>query len=233
MDINIIKQQLLKQALIFDVGGFRPQYVIEEPWIGAVHYYHKDEELPTDSDGMPMVPLLQLPLFALPLVPEPLKRTQMLTVFCSRNYMPGDKDFASRFCIRQYTDTTELVRKELIHPDSYIKPFPLSFQVVEDDRPSWDSADMPHALQMEILKLEDDETLDFDYFEDVGNAYQSTKLGGYAAYIQGSQGFPDGYEFLLQIASDFKANFNIVDSGNFYFAFNKATGKWLVDCDFY
>ena len=45
--------------------------------------------------------------------------------------------------------------------------------------------------------------------------------------------FGDGYEFMLQIASDEKANLNIVDNGNFYLAKNSQTGEWRLYCDFY
>jgi hypothetical protein len=38
---------------------------------------------------------------------------------------------------------------------------------------------------------------------------------------------------VLQISSDDKAQLNIVDSGKFYFFFNKETEEWKLHCDFY
>lgn len=45
--------------------------------------------------------------------------------------------------------------------------------------------------------------------------------------------YSDGYEFVMQISSDDNAEFNIIDSGNFYFAYNPDKNDWAVYCDFY
>ena len=231
MDEQEIKKRLYRKATVFQTGGMRPQFTKEEPWIGAVHFYLPEEGIPLDQNDKPMRPLLQVNLGVLPFVSTIWGRTQMFTVFISRNFRPEDDDSSKHFCIREYEDVNVLVKKEF-DVDFLIKPFPMSYSLVEDDSPAWDSADVPVDVADAILEKEDGED-EFDYFEDIWNGYSLTKVGGYASYIQGSLGFPAGYEFALQIASDAKANLNIVDSGNFYFAKNLQTGLWYVDCDFY
>lgn len=44
--------------------------------------------------------------------------------------------------------------------------------------------------------------------------------------------FSPGFEFVLQIASDAKAQLNVVDSGAIFLAKNAASGAWEY-CDFY
>ena len=71
-----------------------------------------------------------------------------------------------------------------------------------------------------------------DYY-DYTDCFAGHKIGGYPNYIQSGIDFGDGYEFMIQIASDEKANLNIIDSGNFYLAKNSQTGDWRLYCDFY
>lgn len=83
-----------------------------------------------------------------------------------------------------------------------------------------------------INELEEKENI--DYYDDILEENHSRhKIGGYPSYIQGGVGYDPGYEFVLQITSDSKANFNIVDSGNFYFGYNPTTKDWSIRCDFY
>lgn len=64
-------------------------------------------------------------------------------------------------------------------------------------------------------------------------SYSLHKIGGHPSVIQGRIDFMEGYEFVMQITSDDKAEFNIVDSGNFYFAYNSEKNDWEICCDFY
>lgn len=60
MTIEEIKQVLGKKATTFVAGGFRPTFQVEESWIGKVEWFLKEEEIPTDDDGLTMLPLMQL-----------------------------------------------------------------------------------------------------------------------------------------------------------------------------
>lgn len=234
MQDNLIQQiqnQLFKKATVFETGGIRPQYTLEESWIGMVPFALPQEELPVDASGKAMYPLLQINLSVLPSVPEVLHDIKMLSVFISESFAPEIGNHLHHFAIREYTHTDDLVLKKLIHPKSSIQSFPLTFEPVENDSPSWDAPDIPAKIADQISELEEDDEI--EYFDDIATLYYQTKVGGYPTYAQGSLGFPDGYKFAFQISSDEKANLNIVDSGRFYFAKNKATGQWYVDCDFY
>jgi hypothetical protein len=59
------------------------------------------------------------------------------------------------------------------------------------------------------------------------------KIGGSPALCQPGHWFGADYPFVMQISSDEKAGFNIVDAGNFYFYYNADKGDWKVHCDFY
>ncbi len=60
------------------------------------------------------------------------------------------------------------------------------------------------------------------------------KTGGYATYCKSGITILDaGYKFVMQISSDDKAKFNIIDSGLFFFYYNKDKNDWKVYCDFY
>jgi len=112
-----------------------------------------------------------------------------------------------------------------------MKAFPLVPKLVENDYPVWDDADFPIELFKEILRLEEEE--DIEYYEDiVEENYYIHKVGGYPAYIQAGGGM-DGYEFAFQISSDEKAQFNFVDSGRIYFFYKKDTQDWKLYYDFY
>jgi uncharacterized protein YwqG len=53
-----------------------------------VYLYRESEDIPIDSNGKAMLPLLQICLEGLPYIPDALKGSKVLTVFVSEN-MPG------------------------------------------------------------------------------------------------------------------------------------------------
>ena len=112
-----------------------------------------------------------------------------------------------------------------------IKPYPLKSQLITEDYPIWDSGDIPMDIEDELVEMEDSGEIT-DYY-DYTDCFAGHKIGGYPNYIQSGIDFGDGYEFMIQIASDEKANLNIIDSGNFYLAKNSQTGDWRLYCDFY
>jgi hypothetical protein len=231
MTIEEIKSKLAKKAVEFETGGFKPSNSITESWIGRVYLYAKDEDIPLDASGKAMYPLFQLCLTGLPFVPEILSATKVITVFVAEELpsigiVPNGQDWL----LREYKQTDELIVKNLSKPKSPIKPFPLKPVFVEKDYPVWDSGDIPSDVEDAILEIE--ETEGVEYYDMIDN-HDLHKLGGYPAYIQSGTDFGDGFEFVLQISSDEKANFNVIDSGNIYLAKNKESGKWVFYCDFY
>lgn len=103
---------------------------------------------------------------------------------------------------------------------------------IKNDFPVWDNGGIPFEIEDEILKLEDNDGI--DYYDDiVEENYYGHKIGGYPDFCQSGFFFEDGYEFVIQISSDEKAGINIVDSGSYYFFYNNVLDKWKVYCDFY
>lgn len=145
--------------------------------------------------------------------------------------------------IKEYTADDELVEYEF-EPFEFIKPFPLKADFKDKDFPLWDGGGVPSDLQYEISELEDDydEENDDDkddcdmlnYYDDIvgdDHCYMH-KFGGYPSFCQSGVSFGENYEFMFQISSDGKANFNVVDGGSLMFARNDK-GDWSLYYDFY
>lgn len=228
-DIEKIKNKLAKKATEFITGGFKPTNSISESWIGRVYLYNNEEGIPFDNDGELMLPLFQLSLNELPFVPDVLKDTKIITIFISKNIPMDLTANGNNWVLREYKNTENIVVKNLKNPESHLRFFPLSNKLIDEDYPVWE--DLQWDITDEILELEESGTIDsyFDIFENTS----SHKIGGYPSYCQSGINFGEDFEFVLQIASDEKANLNIVDSGNFYLAKNKKTEEWIYYCDFY
>ncbi|KAB3902573.1 MULTISPECIES: DUF1963 domain-containing protein [Bacteroides] len=229
--IDEIKKILVKKATGFTTGGFKPTNSDTESWIGRVYLYKEDEAIPTDNDGKTMLPILQVCLEGLPYIPDALKGTKVLTVFMSENIPGRLSSNGNNWVIREYKEEDVLVIKDLSNQPSSIKPFPLKNLLIEEDYPVWDSGDIPMEIEDELVEMEDSGEIT-DYY-DYTDCFVGHKIGGYPNYIQSGIDFGAGYEFVLQITSDEKANLNIIDSGNVYLAKNRQTGDWKFYCDFY
>lgn len=230
-EIEKLKKALSKKATTFQSGGFKPTNSISESWIGRVYLYLENEEIPNDSKGKQMLPLFQLSLDNLPFIPDILSDTKLITIFISKE-IPMDLTInGNDWVIREYKDTSNIVIKDLKNENSLIKAFPLSSKLIEEDYPVWEDPEIPNDILDRIIELEDEGFID-SYYDMIENNY-GHKLGGYATYRQLGIDFGQDYEFVLQIASDEKANLNIIDSGNFYFAKNRKTDEWMYYIDFY
>jgi hypothetical protein len=137
----------------------------------------------------------------------------------------------NNWLLREYKNTDQIVIKDLKNDSSFIKHFPLSNKLIEEDYPVWEDYEISEEISNKILELKNSGIID-SYYDIIENNY-SHKIGGYATYCQSGIDFGEDFEFVFQIASDEKANLNIIDSGNFYLAKNKKTEEWLLYCDFY
>lgn len=226
MQIEEIKNKLRKKAVVFQTGGARPENTIKQSWIGKVNLGYAEEVSPLDINQQPMFPLMQLYLVDLPFIPQALQNTKVLTVFISSDFLDNPE---GNFCIREYLNLEDLVQKDFGGSYEGVKSFPLFPQLLENDYPAWDS-DIPSDLANIILHMEEK---GIDYYEDIQEKKEVMhKIGGYANYCQGDNEFEAGYEFVLQIASDYKAGLCIMN-GNIYFAKNSATNQWRANWDSY
>lgn len=230
-DLKIIKNQLARKATEFTSGGFKPTNSITESWIGRVYLYLEDEEIPLDNDGELMLPLFQLCFDDLPFVPEILEKSKIITVFISKKFPMDLTANGNNWVLREYKSVDNIIVKDLKNDTSFIKPFPLSNRLIEEDYPVWEDPEIPDDISDKINQLEDSGIID-SYYDIIENNY-SHKIGGYATYCQSGINFGEDFEFVFQIASDGKANLNIVDSGNIYLAKNRKTQEWVFYCDFY
>ena len=227
-----IKAVLARPAVEFTTGGFRPTYAATESWLGRVYLGRAGETLPLDAQGRPMWPLLQLVLAGLPAVPAALATTQALTVFIGQE-LPVDTQPApngQHWLLREYPRGEELARLEMPCPTSPLKSFPLQAGPVVVDYPVWDGGGADYLVE-DIMDLQRMGVIS-SYYDLVENHY-GHKLGGWPTFCQPGIEFSPGFEFVLQIASDAKAQLNIVDSGTIFLAKNVATGEWEFYCDFY
>lgn len=230
LNITKIKDALFKQATIFQTGGFRPTEELGESWIGKV-LWGKERGAETYSSNYD--PIFTIFLNQLPYVPRELKRYQLITVYMDFNVFNNlNKDnLVSYFKINCYThlDGLQKINKQ----SSKIKPFPLTPLIINNDAPSWEDSDsIAPDIENAITRLESDEGM--EYYEDiVEKIYSTHKVGGYPSFTQSGVSFGEDYSFVFQISSDEKAQFNIVDSGSFYFFFNQEKQDWIVYCDFY
>lgn len=227
LSIEDIKDKLKRKATIFETGGQKPTNELLESWIGSVCWQESKEEIPKDNNGNDMKPLATIFLKDLPYCHDALKDFNLMTIFMSENIFDNlsDNELIKYFCIKTYKSLEKL--EKCNYTSDMIKAFPIYPKLVENEYPIADGG-------YDILV--DDE--DYDYYEEIfeGN-YSKHKIGGYPSFCQCFDDtddlIKDGYYFVLQISSDEKARFNIVDSGNFYFYYNPSIKKWKVFCDFY
>ncbi|KGA84048.1 hypothetical protein KQ41_04465 [Lysinibacillus fusiformis] len=227
MSIKHIQSQLAKQATIFQTGGFRPTHGLLESWIGYVGWSLLEEDRPSDFQ-----PLATLFLKDLPYVPQALQPFQLVTLFVHENIFDHlmEDDLSTYFEIRVYTTLENLVQRDWQH--DRIRAFPLQAKHIHNDYPVWDGGGIPAQIEEDILRLEHEEGL--NYFDDIlEDLYPQHKIGGYPTFCQSGYEFGEDTPFVFQIASDAKAQLNIVDNGNFYFFYNPTEQTWRAYCDFY
>jgi len=194
-----------KQATIFETGGRKPTKELYESWIGQVGWQNEeDKDIFTNEN---LIPLAMIFLENLPYTPQNVSDIKLMNIFMKEDvweWKDTTGDITKYFLIRTYKSLDNLERCE--YKSNSIKPFPLFPKLVEDDTP------------MDDLE---------------GKKYYNHKVGGFETFCQEQIYIEDGYEFVFQIVSDEKAGLNIIDSGNFYFYYNKEQDKWKVEWDFY
>ena len=232
MTVEEIKKILSKTATVFSTGGIEPTNNLLESWIGKVGWQSNNESQPIDEQGNKMVPLATIFLDSNKYVPEQLSKIKLITIYMSTSVWDNLEDYelTKYFKINTYENLEKLVQCN--YTSEKIKAFPLVSNVVNNEFPMWDNGGIPRELRRTIIEVEKSENI--NYFDDIyENNNGMHKLGGYPTFCQSGYWFGDGYDYVLQISSDSKAEFNIVDDGNFYFYYNPELNDWKVYCDFY
>jgi len=232
MKIAKIQETLSKPITKMIAGGFKPTGEKEESWLGDVFLFKENEKPPLDEYGNVMLPLAQLYLPSFPYIHPSVKNTQVLTVFISSEFPETFEDMGKNWVIREYENIDDLViNKEIIYSNSFLKPFPVKTEFIENDYPLWDGEEIPSKIADAVLKLEDDGKIE-SYYDIANNVYEH-KMGGYPSYCQSGINFGEDFEFVFQISSDSKIQLNVVDNGSFMFAKNNKTSKWVIYYDFF
>lgn len=229
--IEQFKQKSKRKAVNFQTGGIRPTHQIGESWIGNVCWQMPGESQPLSKNGEPMIPIATIFVPESDYVPKALEGIKMISIFLDIDWLEcfDRSKLRDLFVIRTYESLDGLVPCNYSNKE-HISPFPLVPNYIDDELPSWSSLSFEEYDYLESIGVDMDnyDELIFEYSD-----YIMHKLGGYPDPIQSAVTFDKGYEFVMQIYSDEKAGFNIVDNGNFYFGYNPNTKDWSIKCDFY
>jgi len=231
MTIDDIKKQLKRQATIYKTEEIELTYTIGESCIGKVGWQKSNETQPIDSKGNLMTPLATLFLDSSNFIPEQISKYKLITIYMSEDVWDNvmERDLKNFFEIRTYDNLENLVKCDYI--SDKIKPFPLTVTEIDNDYPLWDEGGIPAHLFETIIEMENNDNI--SYFNDIFESNARThKFGGYPSFCQSGYWFRNGYNYVMQISSDEKAKFNIVDNGNFYFYYNQEKNDWKIYCDF-
>lgn len=232
LKLSDVRRKLRRKAVIFrsTAAATRPDGMVS--CLGRVTWKHPNEDWPQGTDGSPLMPLATLFVRDLPLIPPPLKKVALITIFAPQElYAEGAEDDPLHGCvIRTYSDIAELEPCDYV-ADAFT-PCLLTPEIVNNDMPqnptcgggdvAWDAAEELASTQ------------GLDYREDIMEVdYEVHKLGGYPTYAQPVPDMPSGYSFVLQISSDETADLSIGDWGNYYFYYNSRKNDWRVHADCY
>ncbi len=231
MNEEEIKTQLKRSAIKLTAGGFRLSNDLNESWLGKVFLFQPGEDVPTDQTGSEMLPFAQFHLPGLSVDNISIGKTKLITLFISYDFPEQLEPMGKNWVIREYESLEGIERRDYINPQSYLKPFPLKAEKVEEDYPLWDGGGVPFDLESKIVELERSGQIK-NYYDFTTHCYDH-KFGGYPSFCQPGIDPGDDFEFIFQISSDSKINLNVVDSGSLMFWKNINRNEWVIYYDFY
>lgn len=223
-----VRGQLRRRAVRMEIGGFEPPEGPGGSWFGRVNLALPGEEWPT-HEGKPMYALAQIDLTQLPFRPPRLDDLEVITVFIDDDLPAGDGPNGDGWCLRAYPDRSALVPLAQVETGSYIKPFPMRPEIIEEDYPKW-----------EDVSIELPPDIDERYYDLFENA-EGFKLGGWPFLVQSeiqwaAWGHPAQPEYVFQIDSSDRAGWMWGDSGVGYFGRGTRPGhtdEWAMSWQCY
>ena len=228
MEVSEVRRRLRRPAVIFlsREDEACPEKKLSR--LGRVTRQRPGEDWPRDSEGKPLVPLATLFIDELPAVPTALDGMKLITVFTPQDPWEAFDEPRCGCVIRTYDSTEGLELCD--YGAAEFTPRVLLPQVVENDMPQFPDCGGTGELWGAIDKL--GRVLGLDYEEDIMEGeYDTHKLGGYPGFAQDAPELPEGYAFVLQIASDPAAELDIGDDGKYFFFYNPRTKDWRVHMD--
>lgn len=228
MQVEEIREKLARKASIMVVGGFHPPADPLTSWFGRVRVALPHEIWPSHNEK-PMLPLCQINCAELPYKPEVLSDTALISVFVSQDNLPDDTPNGEGWVLRTYTSLEGLVQIDDPKSTMPIKPFPVRWDVIEEDYPCWEDVEM---------KLPPDiEERYYDLFEN----RDGSKVGGWPSLIQSEifwapwNQHPASPAYVFQIDSEEKAQWQWGDAGVGYFGRGTgySTDQWALSWQCY
>lgn len=218
-------QSHVRPVSVAQIGGFRPTENPLTSWFGGNFVGLLGEQWPMGATE-PMVPLIQVRTDELPYCPPQLAGIALLNVFWEYGKVFTPLDNGDGWIIRTYQTLEGLF--PLPMPDSkkrWPKTLTIHWSLEPEDNPGWENAWICNSEAMEVINADEDATSEF---EDLPRSYR-TKVGGWPTFIQGAK--LSGQDFVLQIASEEKPNWMLVDNGIIYI-FCTPEGHWQMHLDF-
>jgi len=217
----------LRSAAVAQIGGFRPDMEAVHSWFGGSFAMLPGESWP-HHEGKPMIPVLQIRVDELPVVPRQLGAVALLALFVTQSRLPIDLPSANGegWVVRTYASLQDLEPVKAPPAAQALRPFQVRWALNENEGPDW----------LEILQLiaDPDIGLNDSFFEACKHRYRKypfTKVGGWPATTQEAM-HTIGDPFVFQVASEEKPRWMVGDNGNMYF-FADDESQWSMYWDCY
>ena len=214
---------LERYPLIAQVGGFRPKE-------GVSSYFGGNFLFPPNTDwyhcnNKPLQPVLQILTEELGEYAKVFGSAKLVQVFVYEDIseLPFDRaKNGDNWLLLEFDNIDDFVTLPSPKFEYSLKPFSIKWEISKKpDMPTWEDANF-------ILDSEEYDVLPYlsEYYP-----AQATKIGGYAEYIQYPAFDYENIEYIFQIASEYKANFVIGDTGNIYIGKDVKTDEWVLSWD--
>jgi hypothetical protein len=216
-----------RPASVAQIGGFRPPEDLFTSWFGGNFLGLPGENWPEGKSG-PMIPLLQIRIDELPYCPLHLSHFQLVNIYFDEETIRTTANKKDGCLVRTYSTLGHLKPLQMPTPGNHWpKIFPIRWTFSPEDCPGWEDSWKLDEQAMEIINGSDDSS---DAHGDLPCCF-STKVGGWPTYIQGAPNI-DSCDFVIQIDSEEKPRWMLVDNGNIYL-YCSEEGDWQMHLDFY
>lgn len=213
-------RRMLRPSVRGQLGGLRPDTDdITGNWWGGNFAGAPGETVPVCSlSGRTMSPLVQIRTDTLPVVPEGLQGTVLLSLWFD---IESDDWWDARdgavFALRRYDSLDDLVPLGPRFRAGALPCFPISWSTPASDPPEW--SDYVQQIPGSVAR---DDDFSESFFQKVHVTEQverrtlgPVKVGGWPEWIQDSD-VPEDATFLFQIDSTEKGRMFLGDAGNLY-----------------
>jgi hypothetical protein len=218
---------LVRKPSVAQIGGFRPEED-RKSWFGG-HFLPEPGDTWPVLDGAKAVPVIQICVTELPVVPAILEGKEILQIFLSQAELPIDlpAENGDRFLVRELP--VEGVEQAPDAPSfDYPRPFQIKWLEGKPEGPVWE--EVCYYVDFDLITEHVERDDPFSRYNDRYFGHSGTKVGGWPTYIEGLAQAPENY--VIQVSSEPKPRFGIGDSGNMYFYLSSA-GDWSMSWDCY